>query len=120
MSAAVVSPLNSPARLLGGHVLRRAGPRPGLGHLAAGVHALGQAEVGDMGLAVTIDQDVLGLQVAMQHAALMGMVHGAGNRRQQAGRGAGVFPESGQFSLRLRPSISFMLRKCWPSCWPIS
>ena len=91
--------LELPGGLLGGHVLGRAGPRPGLRHLAPGVDPLGQAEVGDMGLAVAIDQDVVGLQVAMQDAALMGMVHGAGDRRHQPGRGAEVLPEAGQLIL---------------------
>ena len=83
--------------LLGRHVIGRAGTIAGMRQLAAGFHPLGQAEVRDVRLAVAIDQDVLGLQVAMEHAALMGMVDRSGDRGHQVGRGAGVFLEWGEF-----------------------
>ena len=65
-------------RLLGTHVVRRAERHPGLGHPAAARLARGQgdAEVGDQRLAV-VQQDVLGLDVAVDHAVAVGVVERA-------------------------------------------
>ena len=54
---------------------RRAGPVAG--------QQLGHAEVGDLWVAGGVEQNVGRLQVAVEHAALMRMVDGAGNRRDQ-------------------------------------
>ena len=62
-------------RLLGRHVRRRAERHPGLGHpVAAGLlHGEGDAEVGDQGGPV-LEQDVLRLDVAVDHALAVGVV----------------------------------------------
>ena len=67
-------------RLLGRHVGRRTERHAGLGHArAAGLlHGEGDAEVGDQGLAV-LQQDVLGLDVAVDDAALVGELEGGGD-----------------------------------------
>ena len=65
-------------RLLGAHVVRRAERHAGLGHPApAGLAGRERdAEVGDQGLAV-VQQDVLGLDVAVDHAVAVGVVERA-------------------------------------------
>ncbi len=52
-------------RLLGRDVVGRAEHRAGLGHPALDVERAGDAEVGDLRLAVAVQQDVLRLDVAM-------------------------------------------------------
>ena len=49
----------------------------------------GQAEVGDVGAAVAVDQDVRRLEVAVDDPSPMGVVDGPGDRQDQAGRLAG-------------------------------
>ena len=49
---------------------------PRSAHVAAGIELLGQAEVGDLGRAVGAEQHVGRLQIAMNHAAQMRVVHG--------------------------------------------
>ena len=44
---------------------------------------LGEAEVGDVRLAAVVQEDVGRLEVAVEHAALVGVVNGVGHRRQQ-------------------------------------
>ncbi len=58
--------------LLGGHVLRRADDDPRPGH-AAGVERPGDAEVHDLGVALAVDHDVLGLEVAVDDAEAVGL-----------------------------------------------
>ena len=67
-------------RLFGGHVARRAERHAGLGHAAAAglLHGEGDAEVGDEGLAV-VQQDVVGLDVAVDDAVAVGVVECAGD-----------------------------------------
>ena len=67
-------------RLFGAHVLRRAEGHAGLGHPGAARLARGErdAEVRHQGAAV-VQEDVLGLDVAMDHAMAMGVVERAGN-----------------------------------------
>ncbi len=43
---------------------------------------LGQPEIGDLGLALFVQEDVSGFEVAMQNAALMGMMDGTGRAGQ--------------------------------------
>ena len=91
----------SPVGLLGAHVLRRAERQPGLRDAAAAGVAHGErdAEVGDQRLPV-VQQDVLGLEVAMDHA-----VRGARSRARSAtavGDADGLV--DGQLLLAVEPS----------------
>ena len=72
-------------RLLGAHVGGRAERHAGLGHAAAAglLHGEGDAEVGDEGAAV-VQEDVLGLDVAVDDALAVGVVEGAGDFRGDA------------------------------------
>ncbi len=67
--------------LLGAHVVRRAEAEAGLGHPAArrGAHGQGDAEVGHHRAAV-VEQDVLRLDVAVDHAVAVGVVERIGHR----------------------------------------
>ena len=64
--------------------------------LALGVDPLGQSEVGDVGLALAIEEDVRGLQVAVEDASLVRVMDGAGDIGQQPRGRAGVGGEFGQ------------------------
>ena len=79
--------------LLRGHVGWRPQDRARLGQLGIALDPLGQAEVGDVGLALGVDHDVRGLQVAVQDAPLVRMVDGPGDRghrlRGSLGSGGG-------------------------------
>ena len=79
MSAAVVMSRHFAGGLLGRHVRGRAEQRAGerAGRDRVGVDALGDAEVGDVRDAVDVEEDVRGLQVAMEHAAAVAVVDGA-------------------------------------------
>jgi len=55
-------------------------------HRAARVHELGDAEIGQVRIPGRVEQDVGGLQIPMQHAALMGVMHGAGELDHQRGQ----------------------------------
>ena len=78
---------------------------------SAALHALGQAEVGDVRLARRVEQDVGRLQVAVQDAALVGVMHRPRHRRQQPGRRlAASAANVPTCRARLPPSISFMLK----------
>ncbi len=70
-------------RLLGAHVGRGAEQRAGLRQGAADAELLADAEVQHLGLAVCGDQDVGRLQIAMDHAARVGVLHRIGDARQQ-------------------------------------
>src|SRR5262249_3720114 len=72
------------ARLLRGDVARRADDRRGRGRARAGVEPLREAEVGDVGPARLVEQDVGRLEVAVQYAALVRVVDGAGDRFYQS------------------------------------
>ena len=74
-------------RLFGRHVLRRAERQSGLRDAtAAGVrHGQRDAEVGDQRLAV-LHEDVLGLEVAMNHVVPVRVVERARDRRRDADR----------------------------------
>ena len=71
--AAVVHVLGV-ARLLHRHVRRGSGPRPDLCQATVVIHDLGEAEVGQLHLAVTRDHDVRRLDVAVQDIPRMRMV----------------------------------------------
>ena len=78
------------AGLLGRHVRRRAEDRPGLGELDVGLDLLRQPEVGDVRMALVVDQDVGRLEVAVQDAAGVGVGHRLGRLGHQAGGGPRV------------------------------
>ena len=70
--------------LFGRHVGRRAHRAAGAGlHEGGGGQQLGHAEVGEVGVAVLIEQDVLRLQVAVDHAAPVRVVEGTRHVAQQ-------------------------------------
>ncbi len=71
--------------LLGRHVARRAEHLPGDRVAALGLHALGQAEVGDLRRAAGIEQHVAWLEVAMDHPAVMGVFDRHGDLAGQTG-----------------------------------
>src|SRR5262249_60804925 len=72
------------AGVLGGHVGGRAEDGAGA-RRAVAAEALGQSEVGDLGPAVGVEQDVGRLEVAVDDAGLVGGVGGAGQRLGQFG-----------------------------------
>ena len=63
---------------------------PDCGQLAVALDPLGQAEVGDVRLALLVDQDVGRLEVAVQDAPLVGVVHRLGRLGHQPRRGPRV------------------------------
>ena len=74
----------APARgLLGRHVGRRAHDRAAVGQLAVALDPLGQAEIGHVGLALLVEQDVGRLEIAVQDAPLVRVVDGLGGQLQQ-------------------------------------
>ncbi len=82
--------------LLRWHVGRRPHDGPSAGELAVALEPPGQAEVGDVGLSFAIQQDVSGLEVAVDDAALVGVVDCSsecGNQPRRLLRGA---PEASQ------------------------
>ncbi len=78
-------PLPGGAGLFRGHVRGRADDGLGLGQAAFLLEALGQAEVGELRIARAVQQHVGRLEVAVQDAALVGVMDGAGQGRHQAG-----------------------------------
>ena len=75
--------LRAAGGLLGWHVVRRAQHRAAQGQVEAAFDALGQAEVADERLALRVEEDVSRLQIAVQHAALMRVMDGAGHLGHQ-------------------------------------
>ncbi len=76
-------------RLLGGHVAWRTHDCAGVGLSRVGVQALGQAKVGDLGLAFGRQKHVGRLQVAMDDVAPVGFAHGQGEVAHHFGGLAG-------------------------------
>ena len=72
----------TPGRLLRRHVARGAEDGACVRHRGIGLEPLGQPEVGDARAAVGVDEDVGGLQVAVEDAARMGRLDGLGHLRQ--------------------------------------
>jgi hypothetical protein len=57
--------------------------RAGYGHGAVGVNALGQAEVRHVRLALSIEEDVARLQIAVENPALVGVMHRSSDGGEQ-------------------------------------
>ena len=72
--------------LFGSHVIGGADNGFRLRRLAVGGNALGQAEVGDVRLALGVQQNVARFQIPMQDAAQVGVVDRTGHQRQQLNR----------------------------------
>ena len=49
------------------------------------LHQFGQPEISDVGFALSVEQDIGGLQIAMENAALVGVMHRTGDRCNQPG-----------------------------------
>ena len=82
--------------LLRRHVAGRAHDLTRAGQTAVALELLRQPEVGDPRVAVLVEQDVARLEVAVNHAALVGIVDRFGNRGHQRGRLAGRKRSVGQ------------------------
>ncbi len=77
------------AGLLRRHVAGRAHDLARAGQPAVALDLLRQPEVGDPRVALLVEQDVARLQVAVNHAALVGILDRVGHRGHQRGRLAG-------------------------------
>ena len=87
-----------------------AGPR----QRGVGVEEAGQAEISDLRLVARRQQHVAGFQVAVDDAALVGQVHGAGQALDQAHRPAGLLRLAGQ-PVAERPTLHHLHRKERPA-----
>ena len=110
MSANVVTSLRRPDDLLRRHVRRRPEDLTGLRHAAFRPDTLGQAEIRDVGLALRIQQDVRGLQVAVKDSAQVSIVDRPGDPRQQACRGSRVLAKSRDMCSRSPQGMSLRTR----------
>ena len=90
------------ARLLRGHVARRAENRARLRQPAVATGPLGETEIGDVGRVVAVEQNVRWLEIAVQDAALVGEMDGPGDGYQLSNRSAlhhqvgGTLPNRGE------------------------
>jgi hypothetical protein len=85
-------------RLFGAHVVEGADKLSQIGlarRLQVAINHTRHAEVQDLRLAGLVHQDVAGLKVAMQNAALVGVTDGIGNLRHEFQPGSGVQGMSG-------------------------
>ncbi|MCI0586633.1 MAG: hypothetical protein L0323_07315 [Planctomycetes bacterium] len=82
-----VDRLRPPRELLGAHVGERAHDLPGAGverrRLEVGLRDPGDAEVEDLRLAAAVDEDVAGLEVAVDHPLLVGVLDGVADPREE-------------------------------------
>ena len=90
-------------RLLGRHVTGRAQNRPGGRQRALFRNPPGQTEIGDLGLAVAVDQDVRGLQIAVKEALAVSVMHGRRDLRHETCRGPGIAGISGKLLSEIAP-----------------
>ena len=77
-------------RLLGAHVGRGAQDRAAGRQLVVGLDQLGQAEVGDVGVPLSVDQEIGRLQVAVENSAHVSVMNGIGRLDHQGHDGAMV------------------------------
>ena len=100
-----------PEACSGRHVARRAGDHAGGRHLRARLEDLGQAEIGHVRLPVAVQQDVRGLQVAVDDALLVQVLDGPGHRGDDphAAVARGTGPRAIR-SARLSPSTYSMVK----------
>ncbi len=77
--------LHLAAGLLGRHVVRRAHQRSAFGVTGVFRQSLCQAKVGDLRNAIDREEDVGGLQVPVDDAVVMGVLHGLGQGLDQVG-----------------------------------
>ncbi len=77
-----------PAGLLGSHVAGRAHHLAGDRLAFFDVQPLGQAEVGDLGRALDVEQDIRRFEVAMHDAGMVGRADGSSQHHEQLGGGA--------------------------------
>ena len=121
MSAGGPTSLASSAGLLGGHVAGRAHDLAGLGLPCPRLQPLGQAEVGDLGDAVAVEQDVGRLEVAMDDAGLVRRVASAlASVAIELGRRPAGWGVPARRSARLPPSSNSSATNGQPSASPIS
>ena len=78
--------------------------------LAVAFDPLGQAEIRDVRLAVLVEQDVGRLEVAVQDAPLVCVVHRLGGRFSSRAADFGSAVYSAELLVQARPPISFMLK----------
>ena len=76
--------------LLGRHVTRRAEREPGGGEVPVLRNASSQAEVGEHGAAVVVDEDVVRLEVAVDDAGVVGVLEPVANLSQVAPCGRAI------------------------------
>jgi len=77
------------ARLLGRHIGGGADDGVGVSEGAVALEKFGDAEIGEVRLALDIEKDVARLEISMEHAALVSEMDGTGNDGQQAGGARG-------------------------------
>ena len=82
----------------------------GAGHGAGIIDPLGQAEIGELGLALRVDQDVGGFQVPVDDALLMGILQVPGEVAGQTGGLLGGQRSVAQRSARLFPSMNAIVK----------
>jgi hypothetical protein len=70
-------------RLFGRHVAGRAEDRRGVREAAAALDDFRETEIREMRLALDIDENIRGLEVTVQHAALMCVMNRARDKRHQ-------------------------------------
>ena len=76
-------------RLFGRQVVRRTQHLPGDGQFRAAFQPPGQAEIHQVRLVLRINQNVGGLQIAVQNTSLMGVVYRLGDGLEKGGRAPG-------------------------------
>ena len=108
----VRAPVHGRARgLLGGHVLRGAADHPGRGELVRAIQHPRDAEVGEVDALVLVEQDVLGLHVAVDDALGVGVGEGIRGRPSEWPRRAPAPGAHASRGSRARPRG----RGAWPS-----
>lgn len=92
-------------RLLGGEIGRSSQDRAGPSQLRSAGAQVGEAEVGQVGTVLGVQEHVRGLHVAVDDALLVGVVQGVGQVAGDPGRAWGSSGPSSIASARLRPAM---------------